>query len=587
MRTANLNPNRVGHGYTRYPQIFEAHYSDVSVSAYQGNPLIETLPPMVSRDEIDAQLQYLPPYDDAQRWLPSPERLQLVTMAMDFFQPLPQHLDLVETMSTMISHGYMGRNPAIPTYLPTARRHLPSVVSYRPDSAREPLPTSGFTLIGESGIGKSRGVSRVLWLYPQVILHSAYKGSRFSHLQIVYLKISCPHDGSRKALCKEFFRAVDQCLGTSYYEHYVRSRESVDTMLIAMGNLCLLHHIGVLVIDEIQNLREARQDDAARMLNFFTQLDNEIKVPVVLIGTPRARSILTGWFSRARRAEGQGGVTWERLRKPGTWDLFVETLWHYQYTHQTCALTPELSQALWDESQGVVDIAIKLYKLTQEWAISREEECITPEAIRQTASERLQFVQPFLNALREGNYQRLATDPMFDDLIAPDPEVQEQRGSSPADDQDSTDSSPDRHDMESSLPQGDTADDTELSGSVSRAPVADSPLYADEELAREVLASPVPAEQCDMRMGEAASNPALPVVGLGAKRVSTIQLDMHADRLRGLLEVFDARQESVAPYDAFHEAGLTRSVGEYLPNAPVTLHLIKHTGPRQAKSEQA
>ncbi len=52
------------------------------------------------------------------------------------------------------------------------------------------------------------------------------------------------------------------------------------------------HCIGVLVIDEIQRLSQARSGGAERMLNFFVQLINTIGVPVVLIGTYKARSLI-------------------------------------------------------------------------------------------------------------------------------------------------------------------------------------------------------------------------------------------------------------------------------------------------------
>lgn len=42
------------------------------------------------------------------------------------------------------------------------------------------------------------------------------------------------------------------------------------------------HHLGVLVIDEIQRLNLAKSGGAEKMLNFFTQLVNSVGVPVVI-----------------------------------------------------------------------------------------------------------------------------------------------------------------------------------------------------------------------------------------------------------------------------------------------------------------
>jgi hypothetical protein len=101
--------------------------------------LIETLPPLYTRDEVSALLQRVPPYDNSDRLLSVQERLQLLAAVPAFFQPLPQHLDLAETMATMIRQGYVGRNPMHVDYFPAARRRLPSVLDYHPDTIEEVL----------------------------------------------------------------------------------------------------------------------------------------------------------------------------------------------------------------------------------------------------------------------------------------------------------------------------------------------------------------------------------------------------------------------------------------------------------------
>lgn len=562
-------------------QMFAAHYSDTTIPAHRGNPLIETLPPLRTRPELDAQLKFLPPYHDDERTLSVEERLHLLPTIERFFQPLPQHLDLADTISTMLRDGYVGRNPTRPGYLPTALQRLPSVLQYHADFHEEALPTPGFTLIGESGIGKTRGMSRVLRLYPQVIVHSMYQGQRFSHLQLVYLQISCPHDGSRKALCKQFFLAVDQCLGTRYFERYaVQNRESVDSLLIHMGNICLLHHVGVLVIDEVQNLREATAQDVEKMLNFFTQLDNEIKIPVILIGTPRARPILTGGFRRARRAEGQGGLTWERMQRGGRWDLFVRTLWRYQYTRQRCPLTPKLSETLWDESQGVADIAIKLYILTQVRAIRHETERITVGALKATARTHLQFVGPFLAALRKGDYRRLASDPTFDDLTIP----LLQRGGATA---------PSIMPLAPDTPQA-VEPSSELSSTVIGSPSAhntgmqterggdgvprDGSLLSSEESltggdhAGQRPQDPVGERSVGRDTHNSHSNrrETTEYSGDGERGGAAVSTAKHRPTSSGLLLIFDARRRDVVPYDALRAADYMRPVSAYLTEERAT-----------------
>ncbi len=58
---------------------------------------------------------------------------------------------------------------------------------------------------------------------------------------------------------------------------------------------------------------------------------------------------------------------------------------------------------MYDESQGIADIAIKLYFLAQIRAIDRKKERVTADMIRKAARERLQSVQEPLHALRTNN----------------------------------------------------------------------------------------------------------------------------------------------------------------------------------------
>src|SRR5690606_31628170 len=65
-------------------------------------------------------------------------------------------------------------------------------------------------------------------------------------------------------------------------------------------------------------------------------------------------------------------------------------------------LTQELNETLYEQSQGIVDIAVKLYALSQGRAIETEKETITPAMIRKVANDDLKLVQPMLKALKSG-----------------------------------------------------------------------------------------------------------------------------------------------------------------------------------------
>ena len=258
-------------------------------------------------------------------------------------------------------------------------------------------------MIGMSGVGKTTAVDRILCMYPQYITHTKYKNKPFCMKQIVWMKLDCPFDGSIKGLCLNFFSELDRVLGSDYAENFISQRYTVDTLLVKMSHLASTHGLGILVIDEIQHLSHAKSGGSEKMLNFFITLVNTIGVPVVLIGTSKALPILQSEFRQARRGSGQGDLIWDRMKNDESWDIMLRSMWKYQWTKVKCQLTDEIKDALYDETQGIIDLAVKLYGISQLKAIFDGSETITVQSIHESAKENLKLVQPMIAALRSGD----------------------------------------------------------------------------------------------------------------------------------------------------------------------------------------
>lgn len=384
-------------------RVEEATYRDPLIPGYRDNPLIEALPPILTQEEAIWQLAHYPEFDEQARLLPAELRFHLLQEILDFFEPLSIHLDLEQRFSRLIRRGCKVRNPLRRRDWAKVEQQLKALTG-PPQPANPHTSATSFTLLGISGVGKSTAVERILALYPQVIRHSRYQEQTLSLTQLVWLKLDCPFDGSIKGLCLNFFDAMDQCLGTNYYSRYSRyGRATTDEMLPSMARVGALHRLGVLVVDEIQNLSEAKSGGDKKMLNFFVQLINTMGLPVVLIGTHKARHLLAREFRQARRSTGQGCPVWDPMAYDETWQLFVESLWRYQFVRQPITLTPELSLILYDETQGITDFVIKLFMLAQIRAIVTGQETLTLTIFRSVAADSLQFAAPALSALRRGD----------------------------------------------------------------------------------------------------------------------------------------------------------------------------------------
>lgn len=380
----------------------EAVYKNQEVIDFKGNPLIEALPSILSPEEAYEALSYYPDFHENERKLPTHIRYHAIPRINRFFQPVMQHLDLEQRFSRLLRYGYVSRNPNTSEY----KMHLADGHKIlKGEKIKHDIRStaSSLTLMGFSGIGKTTAIERVLSQYPNLIVHKY----PYNINQVVWLKLNCPHDGSLKSLCMDFFQKMDQLLSTNYHEKYGSRRNSISSMVTRMGQIARIHCVGALIIDEIQHLLTTKDNNSEKMMNFFVTLVNEIGVPVIMIGTMRAKAVLQQDFRQARRGSGQGDMVWQQMKNDDDWNLLIETMWEYQWNSIKTELTEEINQTLYDESQGIIDIAIKLFALAQGRAIETGTERITSALIKRVAKDDLKLVQPMLQALRNGHLSQL------------------------------------------------------------------------------------------------------------------------------------------------------------------------------------
>lgn len=391
----------------------EAVYKEQEIEEYSYNPFIEALPPIFDEEDVIDRFTVLPVITDKDRDKAQNLRYHIIKRAKNFIQPLPIHITLERRLSTLIRRGYLGRNPLDKKFLEGLRiLNRLDDESFKENELQDELSTirstaDSISIIGISGIGKTTAIERLLLMYPQVIKHFEYDGGCFTRTQIVWLKIDCPYDGSLSTLCKSFFKAIDDILGTRYLEKFGYSSRITSTMLINMTKLAWRYGIGILVIDEIQHLLNTK-NDMEEMLNFFVTLTNTVGIPTVLIGTSKAQKIFKGNFRQARRAASEGSIMWDRMKKESEeWQFFLESIWEFQGLKRIAELTKKMKDAFYDECQGITAVAVNLFLLAQERALQDGKEELTVGIIRETAKNDLHMIQPMVKALRNNNLSEI------------------------------------------------------------------------------------------------------------------------------------------------------------------------------------
>ncbi len=399
------------------PQFYQAEYIEQRIPQFRGNPLIEALPPMPDDDDtLIKELIAFPEFDPEQRNWSISERQQMISQLSGFMLPLPRHLELARSLETMMRQGYVGRIPRSAASHRTFGKlyeQLQKKTGFNTNKGlRSQLSSS---LIGLSGMGKTTSLNRLLYRIPEVIHHPDY-----GIYQIPYLHIEMPYDGaSVKGLAESIFRKVDMLLPeVSYTEQYgSNSRLGAETLMNHAARVLHMHCVGLLVVDEVQNLENSPKNKQS-LMSLLVSASNELGVPILFVGTNKARRILSLDFRQARRSIGQGLSYWGALKQgtpdnPDEWDDFIKILWRFQWVHNPAKPSPFLNNLMYQHSQGIIDIAIKLFATCQLRAMLDGSETITAQLISDVAKRELAMVEPMIDALRRNDLVALQ---LYDDI---------------------------------------------------------------------------------------------------------------------------------------------------------------------------
>lgn len=401
---------------------YNAIYIKQEQPTYQNNVLIEALPPIMDRIKVFELMENRPIYSEQEREKDPLYRIHAASRLDDYIFPFAKHFEIEQNIGIAIRAGYVNKIIFSPKHIKELRnlsKDMKSLQSKNNDYSGSRVnvtsgqSANGFSIFGISGGGKSTAVDKILSSYPQHIVHTTDGENDILFNQLTWLKIDCSHDGSLKGLCQKFFDNVDKALGTDYLKKYGSARNSLESMIVAISHITIKHGLGLLVIDEIQHLRTLKNNGNEKALNFFVTTMNDIKLPIVFIGTYKAIEMLSSDFRHTRRITGMGLIEMDFLERD-EFDLFIEDIWQFQWIKNKCELTESLKQTMYDCTIGIPDVIKKLYKVVQIEAIRSESETITEKLIKRMLNEKFPFVEAIIEKIKAGKVHEI-----YDDLRSP------------------------------------------------------------------------------------------------------------------------------------------------------------------------
>lgn len=346
--------------------------------------IIRVLPPMKSGQELFSALEVLPEYDPGIRHADVPTRLMALSNLYRIYIPSQMSLEIYSKLYLALLRSLQKKG----TKLAVQQQNQNFRAIQQQEYSGIMGGSDSFTIIGASGIGKSSAISRAITLITE---------NRILEVENPYTKIipcicvQCPFDSSVKGLLLEILRKVDECIDSKYYHNALRARSTTD-MLIGAVSQVALNHIGLLVVDEIQNVVNSKNGKS--LVGMLTQLINNSGISICMVGTPDSAVFFEQAMQLARRSL---GLRYDVMEYGSAFRSFCEVLFSYQYVRKKTEISDAIVAWLYEHSARNTSVVVSLIHDAQEIAILNGKECLDLEVLNEAYTKRLSLLHGFIN----------------------------------------------------------------------------------------------------------------------------------------------------------------------------------------------
>ena len=346
--------------------------------------IMHILPSMKSGDDLFSALEVLPEYEESIRTADVPVRLMALSDLYRIYVPSQMSLEIYSKMYLALLRSLQKKG----TKLAVQQKNQNYKAMIQQEYSGIMGGSDSFTIIGASGIGKSSAISRAITLITE---------NRVIEVENPYTKIipcicvQCPFDSSVKGMLLEILRKVDEMIESKYYENALRARTTTD-MLIGNVSQVALNHIGLLVVDEIQNVCNSKNGKS--LVGMLTQLINNSGISICMVGTPESAVFFEQAIQLARRSL---GLRYDVMEYGTDFRNFCEIVFSYQYVKQKTEITDGIMEWLYEHTSGNVSVVVSLIHDAQEIAILSGKEVLNLEALNEAYQKRLSMLHGFIH----------------------------------------------------------------------------------------------------------------------------------------------------------------------------------------------
>lgn len=345
--------------------------------------IINALPKMLSGDELTTALEVLPEYNPEIRNASVPIRLMALSDLYRIYIPSQMSFEIYSKLYLALLRSMQKKG----TKLAVQQLYQNHQAIMQQEYNGIMGGSDSFTIIGTSGIGKSSAISRAIRLITE---------SRIIETENPYCKVvpciivQCPFDSSVKGLLLEVLRKVDEVLDSKYYQNALRARATTDMLIGSVSQVCL-NHVGMLVVDEIQNVVNSKNGKS--LIGSLTQLINNSGISICMVGTPEGTVFFESAMQLARRSV---GLQYTTMKYDTYFQKFCKILFQYQYTQQRTEITDGIMEWLYEHSAGVTSVVVALIHNAQEIVILDGREVLNLETLNEAYQQRLSLLHGYI-----------------------------------------------------------------------------------------------------------------------------------------------------------------------------------------------
>ena len=345
--------------------------------------LIMNMPEMKQGQELISSLSVLPEYNEKIRDESQAIRLIALSAIHRIYIPSEMSIEIYSKMYLALLKSLQKKESSI-----AVKQRYENYKAIQQQSYSGILGGSdSFTIIGTSGIGKSSAISRAISLITENHIIEIDK----PYTQIIpCLIVQCPFDSSVKGMLFEILRKVDETLGSNYYQYALKARATTD-MLIGSVSQVALNHIGMLVVDEIQNVVNSKNGKS--LIGALTQLINNSGISICMVGTPESTVFFESAMQLARRSV---GLQYTTMNYDEYFQSFCKVIFKYQFLKNHTEITAAITEWLYEHSAGVISVVISLIHDAQEIAILTGKEVLNLDTLNEAYQQRLSLLHRYI-----------------------------------------------------------------------------------------------------------------------------------------------------------------------------------------------